>query len=119
MRQGVPRRTGGLRAGPLNRKISLQRKSSGKDDLGQPTDVWTEFASVWGAVLQLSGKEKITGGTKVDTGSASIRIRYRTDITSADRALSQGVIFNISSVLPNVSSREFTDLACTENANDG
>lgn len=106
-------------AGDLNLKVSLQRKTSGKDSLGQPIDVWTEYANVWGGVLQISGKEKVTGGTQVDTGTASIRIRYRIDVNNGDRAIAQGVIFNISSVLPNVASREYTDMACTENANDG
>lgn len=74
---------------------------------------------MWGSVLQLSGVEKVTGGTQVDKGTASIRIRYRTDVNNGDRAIAQGQIFNIASVLPNVASREYTDLACTENSNDG
>lgn len=110
----------GVRAGTLRNKVSLQRRTSGRDpDTGQEIDVWTEYASVWGAVLQLNGKERLTGGTSVDIGSASIRIRYRDDVTNGDRAVAQGVIFNIASVLPNVASREYTDLVCTENANDG
>lgn len=87
--------------------------------MGQPIEVWTQYALVWGAVLQLTGREKVAGGTQVDTGTASIRVRYRTDINNGDRAVAQGVIFNIASVLPNVAYREYTDLACTENANDG
>ncbi|WP_081064104.1 phage head closure protein [Burkholderia vietnamiensis] len=106
-------------AGDLSLKISLQRKSSGQDELGQPVDVWTEYALVWGSVRQLTGKEKVAGGTQVDTGTASIRIRYRTDVNNGDRAIAQGHTFNIASVLPNVATREFTDLACTENANAG
>jgi hypothetical protein len=31
----------------------------------------------------------------------------------------QGQVFNIASVLPNVDSREYTDIVCTENANNG
>ena len=113
------RQVTGVRAGTLNRKVSLQRRSSGKDALGQPVDAWTEYANVWGAVLQLRGIEKVTGGTQVDTGNASIRIRFRADVTNGDRAVCQGIIFNIASVLPNVASREYTDLVCTENANNG
>lgn len=113
------RKGSGIMAGDLNLKISLQRKTSGKDPIGQPIDTWTEYALVWGSVRQLTGKETITSGTQVDTGTASIRIRYRTDVNNGDRAIAQNHIFNISSVLPNVATREFTDIVVTENANNG
>jgi SPP1 family predicted phage head-tail adaptor len=120
MTPGQKKRQGsGIMAGDLSLKISLQRKTSGKDELGQPIDTWTEYALVWGSVKQLTGREKVTGGTQVDTGTASIRIRYRTDVNNGDRAIAQGHTFNIASVLPNVATREFTDMACTENSNDG
>lgn len=111
----------GLRAGTLNTRLSLQRKT-GKDELGQPTNTWTEYAQVWGSVLQLKGVEKVAGGTSVDTASGSIRIRYRTDVTNGDRVVAlsaDGQIFNINSVMPNAASREYTDLVVTENANQG
>lgn len=109
----------GLPAGSLSTRVSLQRKTSGKDALGQPIDTWTEYAKVWGNVLQLSGRETVSSGTTVGTVQASIRIRYRTDVTNGDRAIAQGVVFNIGPPIPNVASREYTDLPCTSNANDG
>jgi SPP1 family predicted phage head-tail adaptor len=111
----------GLRAGTLNTRLSLQRKA-GRDALGQPLNNWTEYGQVWGAVVQIRGVEKVTGGTSVDSASASIRIRYRTDVTNGDRVVALGAdnqIFNINSVMPNAASREYTDLVCTENANQG
>jgi SPP1 family predicted phage head-tail adaptor len=77
---------------------------------------------VWGSVVQLKGVEKVKGGTSIDIGSASIRIRYRTDVTNGDRVVAlsaDGQVFNVNSVLPNAASREYTDLVCTENANQG
>lgn len=111
----------GLRAGTLNTFLSLQRKS-GKDALGQPLNTWTEYAQVWGAVLQIRGMERVQGGTSVDTASGSIRIRYRSDVNNGDRVVAlsaDGQIFNINSVMPNAATREFTDLVVTENANQG
>ncbi|MFM2472379.1 phage head closure protein [Burkholderia cenocepacia] len=115
--QGRTRR--GLRAGPLNNKASLQRRTAGVDALGQPLEQWVEYANVWCAVLQLTGKEKVVGGTQVGGGRASIRIRYRTDVQNQDRAVVQGQVFNIAVPLPDVSSRTYTDLVCTEDANLG
>ena len=111
------RRNKGVRAGTLSNKVSLQRKTTGRDPkTGQPLNVWTEYASVWGYVKQLSGIGRVQGGTLLDKGTASIRIRYRTDVLAGDRAIAQGVTFHVASVLPGVDRREYTDLACTENA---
>ena len=114
-----PRRSRGLLSGTLGNKVSLQRRTSGKDALNQPTDVWTEYASVWGNVLMKSGKESIESGTQVSIGQASIRIRYRTDVTNGDRAICQGITFHIVSPLPSVSTQEYTDLVVTLNATEG
>lgn len=113
------RRARGLLAGTLSNKVSLQRRTSGKDALGQPIDVWTEYASVWGNVLMKSGKESIESGTQVSIGQASIRIRYRTDVTNGDRAVCQGINFHIVAALPNVATQEYTDLVVTLNATEG
>jgi len=113
------RMSSGLLAGSLNTKVSLQRRTTGRDELGQPIDTWTEYASVWGSVLQLSGKETVSSGTQVATGAASIRIRYRTDVTNGDRAVVLGQVFNIGAPLPNLATREYVDLPCTSGANAG
>lgn len=110
--------TGHVRAGTLNRRVSLQRCSGGKDALGQPTATeWVEYANVWGEVLQLNGKEHLGAGEITGLGSASIRIRFRQDVQSGDRAVCQGQVFRVSYPLVNVASRVYVDLVCTENSN--
>lgn len=113
------RKSTGILSGCLNNLVSLQRKTSGKDELGQPIETWTEYASVWGDVLMLTGKEVVSSGTQVGIASCSIRIRFRTDVTNGDRAVVNGVTFNIGAPLPNLASREYTDLPCTQGANLG
>jgi len=110
--------TGHIRAGTLNRRVSLQRCSSGKDALGQPTATgWVEYANVWAAVLQLNGKEHLGAGEITGLGNASIRIRFRQDVQTGDRVVCQGQVFHVSYPLVNVASREYVDLVCTENSN--
>lgn len=109
-----------LKAGTLNRRVSLQRHEQGQDELGQPIDTWVEFANVAANVRMLTGKEVLTADTDVGIGTASIRIRYRTDVTNGDRAVVDGTtIFNISAALPNIAGRDYTDLVCTFGANTG
>lgn len=107
-----------LEAGTLDRRVRIEQRG-GVDELGQPLDTWAEVATVWGNVALLSGREAAKANADVGTATASIRIRYRTDITNGMRAVVDGVIFNILQPLPNVASREYTDLACSTGSNNG
>lgn len=115
-----------MRAGPLNRRVRIDQRT-GSGTLNDPLG-WAPLATVWCSVLLLSGKETLVADSDVGSASASIRIRYRTDITNGMRAVLlkfvDGVpvddtIFDILKPLPNYGSREYTDLACTTGANDG
>ncbi|MDR5761953.1 phage head closure protein [Caballeronia sp. LZ035] len=108
-----------MRAGDLDRRVRIERNSGGFDDIGQPIEGWTEVATVWGNVRMLTGKETLTSDADVGTASASIRIRYRTDITNGMRAIVDGVVFNIGAPLPDLAGREYVDLPCTTGANNG
>ncbi|SAK65430.1 phage head-tail adaptor [Caballeronia pedi] len=108
-----------MRAGDLNRRVRIERNGGGFDDLGQPIEGWAEVATVWGNVRMLTGKETLTSDADVGTALASIRIRYRTDVTNGMRAVVDGVVFNIGAPLPDLAGREYVDLPCTTGNNNG
>lgn len=117
-----------MRAGDLNRRVRIERHDQGQDDLGQPIDTWVEVATVWCNVKMLTGKEALTSDAEVADATASIRIRYRTYVDNGMRAVLlkfvdgqpvDDVVFNILAPLPNVASREYTDLACSAFSNNG
>ncbi|WP_438391083.1 phage head closure protein [Caballeronia sp. DA-9] len=117
-----------MRAGDLNRRVRIERNGGGFDDLGQPIEGWTTVVETWCNVKMLTGKETLTSDADVANASASIRIRYRTDIDNGMRAVVlkyvdgqpvDDVVFNILAPLPNVASREYTDLACSTGSNQG
>lgn len=99
-----------MRAGVLNNLLQIQAPATGTDELGQPVEGWTDFAQVWGNVRHMNGKEAINSGAVTSTVSASIRIRYRLDITAGMRVLAGSVVYQIKAVLPEMSRREFVDL---------
>jgi SPP1 family predicted phage head-tail adaptor len=101
-----------LRAGTLTRTVSLERRTTEQDEVGQPIDVWSEYARVAAYVKMLNGKEVMLASTDVGIGSASIRIRYRTDVATGDRAIVDGQVFDVSIALPNYAGRDYTDLVC-------
>lgn len=105
-------------AGKLRDRITIQSKIDTRDDFGQPISTWSDLATVWAHVLFINGKEAIS--TNVDTASksASMRIRYRTDIDTSMRIMFNGATYNIKAVLP-AHGRDFIDLATDTGLNNG
>jgi SPP1 family predicted phage head-tail adaptor len=118
-----------MRIGKFNRRVRIERRTEQKNPAtGQEIDAWVEVATVWADVLMLSGKEVLLADSDVASATASIRIRYRTDLDNGMRAVLlkfvagvavDDVIFNIGKPLPDHAGREYTDLPCTTGANDG
>lgn len=101
-----------IRAGQLTRQVTISRRDIGSDSLGQPVNTWSDFATVWADVRHQSGMEAVKAGAIVSTVKASIRIRYRTDLTAGDRVALGSTTYEIKAVMPDEQRREFTDLVC-------
>lgn len=100
-----------VRAGRLTTLCTVQRKSAGVDEIGQPLpEAWELERTVWADVRNLNGTEAIKSGANVSTVSASIRIRWTTGIDAGMRVLAGGVVYEIKVVLPDMQRREFVDL---------
>ena len=101
-----------FRAGTLRDRITIQRKTGGKNDWGEALpDGWEDFAKLWSNVRHLSGSESIKAGADTSTVKASIRIRWRTGIDAGMRVLYGGQVYDIEVVLPG-NGRQFLDLVC-------
>ena len=102
-----------MQAGRLNRRCVIQQPGPGVDEIGQPLpDDWVDLATVWGDIRMKSGLEAIKAGAPVSTVQASIRIRYRSEVTAGMRVVHNLVNYDIKAVMPDASGREFVDLAC-------
>lgn len=102
-----------MQIGRMNRWVSIQRRVSTQDSAGQPVESWLELVTVRGDVRVQSGMETIRADAQAQTLKASIRIRHRADVTAADRVRVGAAVFRIDAVLPDISGRAYTDLACT------
>lgn len=102
--------------GTLNRRVVVKQLASGQDDIGQPVKTWTTLATVWANVRYLAGPragvEALQAGAEVAIARASIRIRLRTDITTAMRIQLGSTEFEIKAVLPDEQARDRMDLSC-------
>lgn len=102
-----------MRAGDLNRKITIQKKGAGTDDWGTPLpDAWDDVTKAWASIKNLSGLGAIKADAESSIVKTSIRIRYRTDIAAGMRALHGTTVYDIKAVLPDAAGREFVDLVC-------
>lgn len=95
-----------------NRRVVIKQLVAGQDDIGQPTQVWETLVTVQANVRYLNGVETIKGGAETATGKASIRIAYRTNVTTAMRAYLGSTEFRITAVLPDEVRKMHTDLSC-------
>lgn len=101
-----------MNAGNLNSLVTIQAPQAGQDAIGQPLAGWVTLAQVWADVRHGSGMEAVKAGAAVSEVKASIRIRRRTDVTSAMRVLVGATPYEIEAVIQDESRRVFTDLVC-------
>ena len=101
-----------MNAGNLNSLVTIQAPQAGQDAVGQPLAGWVTLAQVWADVRHGNGMEAVKAGAPVSEVKASIRIRRRTDVTSAMRVLVGATPYEIEAVIQDESRRVFTDLVC-------
>lgn len=88
-----------MRAGDLDRRITIEQATAGTDDYGAPTQTWATLAQVWAQVKPVRGQEYFAAqqvNARVDT---VFKIRHRTDITTAMRISYGSEYYDIQSVL--------------------
>jgi SPP1 family predicted phage head-tail adaptor len=97
-------------AGRLRHRVTIERRGTAVDAIGQPVETWSPYATVWADVRHQQGLEAIHAGAPTSVARASIRIRYREDIDHSMRVSYKGKTYNIIAVLPG--SPEHVDLVC-------
>lgn len=103
-----------IKAGQLNKRITLQAKGKVPDDYGGVTVTWTDIATVWAALWAKSGIEKSLSMQETMTITHQIRIRYRSAFSQAWRIKFGNRFFNIISIKNPNEHGEMLDLMCKE-----
>ena len=98
--------------GDLTQRVSVERRTTAPDELGQPVDTWIALATLWAAVEPVAGREFIAGGALQSQLTTKIRIRYLAGLTTADRVIHGGRQYNILSVIDYRSARREIVLMC-------
>jgi SPP1 family predicted phage head-tail adaptor len=84
-----------MRAGNLDREITVQRFTSTVDDYGTPVETWIDLVTLRAQIIQASTDEFIRGSGASDETVVVFRTWWQDGITVADRIIHQGVVHNI------------------------
>ena len=101
-----------MNPGELDQRVTFQRQTSQQDELGQLINTWVTLGTVWAAVEPQAGREFIAAGAQQSELTTKIRIRHRPGITSGDRVIHDGRLYDIQSVIDYRSARRELVLLC-------
>ena len=110
--------------GALNRRITIQKRTPGRDAAGQPLRTWEPVVEVWADVRGSTGMASIRQSGMQENVAASInsysfRIRYRAGIDAGMRVLLDGEPFDIKQVRMDHAGKVWTDLVCEQGGSLG
>lgn len=113
-----------MKAGPLNRRIRIERRQTGTDSIGQPLDGWELVGEVWAWVQGGTGMASIRQSGLQDNVAASLnsysfRVRFREGLDAGMRVFYGGQAFDVKQVRMDFAGREWTDLVCETGGNQG
>lgn len=86
-----------MNAGLLNRRITIQTKTSAPDSSGQMIDSWSNLFGMWTQVLTSGGKEFYAAQKLRSDVTAVFKVRYTRGISVQQRINYEGRIFEILS----------------------
>ncbi|MCK9497108.1 MAG: phage head closure protein [Dehalococcoidia bacterium] len=88
-----------MRAGRLDRRITLQRFTATQDAYGEPIETWADYVTVWARVEPLRGRERFEAQREHAEVDTRFHLRYRDDLTVEDRITYEGDLYDIEAIL--------------------
>jgi SPP1 family predicted phage head-tail adaptor len=112
------------RAGSLNRRITIQGRSTSQDTAGQQSLTWTDVATIWAAVRPLTGHELARAQMVNTEVSHEVTIRYDAQwadpLVMGGRRIAYGSrILNIHASMDEEETHHTITLLCSEGLDKG
>ena len=101
-----------LTAGKLREPLTIQRKLAVSDGMGGESIQWITLATIRGDVRPLSGREAVQAMQLQASLTHRIYIRYRADLTPADRLVMRGQPLQIRAIVNVEMRNRWLELAC-------
>lgn len=87
-----------MRAGKLDRLVTIQSKSEVVDAFGERTNTWSTFLTVHAMPVQKDGKEQTTDSNRSTDRMVNFRIRYKSTITNEMRVIWESNYYKIEDI---------------------
>ena len=114
-----------MRAGDLNRLVSVQQRAATQDEFGGQSTTWTEIKKVYAHIEGLYAREMIAAQAVASEVSHRITVRYDAALWADPKAAARyrivyaGRNFNINGVTNEDERDAVIELLCAESMNDG
>lgn len=111
-----------MRAGKLRHRVTIERFAPSRDDAGSEVPVWESYATVWGSVEPLEGREGSATTQILADLDTVVTIRWSPQVDSVTpkwRVRHGGVTYDIVSVAHQKLGQREVVLACRSGVNSG
>ena len=97
-----------INADTLDRRVTIERPVSASGLLSAGSGTWEPVATVWASIQDAlpSRGERLADGINIATRPARVRMRFRTDVTSAMRFVEDGRVMQIIAGPAEIGRRE-------------
>ena len=110
-----------MRAGTLRHRVTIQRSTPGRGELGERIERWSDLLECWAAIRTIDGDKQIGAEAESISITHIITLRYQRaldDICLQDRVTANGNPYKIQRII-NVGERDIAlDLHCTQLTRD-
>lgn len=107
-----------LRAGTLDKRVTIQSPATGQDNYGEPLTGWADVAvNIAASIQDLNGREYLAAAATQNAVTSKITIRHTEGVQPAMRVLHGSVAYNIEAVLG--TDRVKLLLMCSRGVNNG
>ncbi|WP_276118382.1 phage head closure protein [Pararhizobium qamdonense] len=101
-----------MRAGKLDKTITIDRAATTVDEYGAPTEGWTTITTVRAQLIQSTTEEFIQSFGSSSKVAVIFRIRHRDGIAVSDRLTHSGQAYDLKEI-KELGRRDGLDLRCT------
>lgn len=110
-----------IKAGDLDRRITLQTATQTKDSAGHPVTAWTDLDTVWAQVRDIANQseEGISDGLALAKRQCWVTVRYRDDIGANMRILHDDRTLHIISEPAELGRKEGLKFKAEERTSEG
>lgn len=70
-----------MNIGRLDKRVTIQSRTTVKDVYGQPLDTWSDIATVWASIEYIGGREKPRSGVVDASLDVTVAVRYYEQLT--------------------------------------